>query len=347
MMQWKILGGLRFFLAFIVVCDHLHSFIAENEEPWNSFYKLGGFAAVLGFLLVSGYSIAHSITQKPQGFYKRRLLRIYPLYICAVIFSLTPFFILGSKISVLHGEYIQPDLWTIGGNLLLTQGFLVKFLGSNPPIWTLSIECICYLLAPLFVKFSDRKLLILIFSSGLLFGLFPYYYNRIALLESAKIGGYHYAFIPYGIGFILLLWAWLLGFFYFRHQEKTSSKILLITLGCFLLEQNSVVTSRWVITTYLISSAILIYSPYIKLPNKLLNFLNYLGEISYPLYLFHVPTLIISYSLLGIRNSVQLVCLALFISILVYQVIDKPFRSKRHLSHLGLQGTRNAKAKST
>ena len=342
-MQWKILGGLRFFLAFIVVCDHLHSYIAENEEPWNSFYKLGGFAAVIGFLLISGYSIAHSITKNPQGFYKRRLLRIYPLYFCAVIFSLAPFLILGSKIQVLHGEYIQSDLWEIAGNLILTQGFLVKFIGSNPPLWTLSIECFCYLLAPLFVKLSDRKLLTLIYSSALLFGLYPYYHDRVPILDQAKIGNYHYAFVPYGIGFLLLLWAWLLGFFYFRNQEKTNSKILLITLGCFLLEQNSVVSSRWVITTYLLSSVLLMYSPYIKLPEKWLKFISYCGEISYPLYLFHVPTLIISYSLLNIRNSLELVCIALLVSILAYQVIDKPFRSKKPLNQLDLQGAKNAK----
>jgi peptidoglycan/LPS O-acetylase OafA/YrhL len=327
--QWKILAGLRFFLAFIVLCVHLHLLLPEVGKPWRTFYYLSGFSAVLGFLVISGYSIAHSITQNPEGFYKRRFLRIYPLYFCSIIVSLIPFLLLGSKIKSFYigiYEQLPLDSWTILGNLVFMQGFLVKYLGSNPPVWTISIECFCYLLAPLFVKLGSKKLLILIALSSVLFALYPRYITMLPF----GLTNDHYSFTPYGLSFIVLLWAWLLGFFYFVCGGKDTSKILLIALGSILLELNHKYNSRWGISTYVLSTLILIYSPYLKFPSSVLNFFNYLGELSYPLYLFHVPSLIFCYSVLGIQNPFALVCFSLGSSIFFYHAIDKPFRSKKH-----------------
>jgi peptidoglycan/LPS O-acetylase OafA/YrhL len=54
-MQWKVLAGLRFFLAWIVVCYHLKNFIPDYGKDFLcTFGKLNGLATVLGFLLISG-----------------------------------------------------------------------------------------------------------------------------------------------------------------------------------------------------------------------------------------------------------------------------------------------------
>ena len=224
-----------------------------------------------------------------------------------------------------NGVYAQLplDVWTVLGNLVFMQGFLVNFIGSNPPLWTLSIECLCYLLAPLFFRLNTKRLLILIALSSLSFAIYPY------LMNFWGLKGYHYAFLSYGLGFIMLLWAWLLGFFYFISSKKEESKVLIIALGCLLLEQNQVVTSRWVIATYVLSALILIYSSQIKIPSFLLNSFNYLGELSYPLYLFHVPVLICSYSLFAIKNPVILVAFSLITSMFFYHIVDRPLRPRK------------------
>lgn len=313
-MQWKILAGLRFFLAWIVLSSHLRFFVPAGD-PLLKFGKLGGLSAVLGFLLVSGYSIANSITKNPDGFYQRRVLRIYPLYVTAVILSLPSFWLLGSKIQVLKTEYIQPDLWTIAGNLTFLQGFTFNTVGSNRALWTLSIELLCYLLAPIFIKLGSKILLILIGISSCLYAMYPYlnlaYYGRLS----------------YGLPFLMLFWSWLLGFLYFLNKEKLSAKMILVVLGCILLELNQVHNNRFSLTTYLLSSLILIYSPYLKLPVTLGNLLSYLGNISYPLYLFHTPTLIFGYSVLGIKSSFELTFLCLLTSIIFYHAIDVPVNS--------------------
>src|SRR3954447_15185767 len=63
--SWKILGGLRFALAMIVLFGHLVRFVPD-QGPINKglllFGGLGAAAAVFCFLVISGYSIAHSIT---------------------------------------------------------------------------------------------------------------------------------------------------------------------------------------------------------------------------------------------------------------------------------------------
>ena len=61
----------------------------------------------------------------------------------------------------------------------------------------------------------------------------------------------------------------------------------------------------------------------------LLNIFNYLGDISYPLYLFHIPPCIFSYSVLGIKDSISLVFLALLVSMLFYHAIDTPLRLRK------------------
>ena len=88
--MWGSLGWLRFGLAVIVACSHLRGFYAEYVTTWDPARILGSFngvAAVLGFLLVSGFSICHSLVQKPEGYVRRRFMRIYPLYLVAIVLS--------------------------------------------------------------------------------------------------------------------------------------------------------------------------------------------------------------------------------------------------------------------
>ncbi len=75
--SWKILGGLRFALAMIVLFGHLARFVPDRGLINKGLLLLGGLgaaAAVFCFLVISGYSIAHSITVKPQGYFRRRCL---------------------------------------------------------------------------------------------------------------------------------------------------------------------------------------------------------------------------------------------------------------------------------
>ncbi|MGG6269248.1 acyltransferase family protein [Leptolyngbya sp. AN03gr2] len=321
-MQWKILAGFRFFLAWIVLCTHLSWFVPSNSYLLR-FNHFDGFSAVLGFLIISGYSIAHSVIKTPQGFYRRRVLRLYPLYFLAVIASILPFLILGSQLKTPGGNsfpLVLPSKGDFIGNLLLLQGFIFKPISSNPILWTLSVEFLYYLFAPWFLKLSNRSIFALICISAVTYAVYP------------KLNLPYYSHLEFGLGAILLLWAWLLGFWYRREAGRNDHiKALLIFVGVILLSFNSF-DGQFTNLTYISSCLVVIYATQIKLPTRLLDVFDYLGAISYPLYLFHVPAFIAAYYFLGIQYQIGLVLFALMVSIVVYHVIDLPLRTRTLLA---------------
>ena len=56
---WAILAGLRFVLAAVVMLSHLTYFL-PNSFVIDYVKVLGGRAAVLGFLLISGFEVVQS-----------------------------------------------------------------------------------------------------------------------------------------------------------------------------------------------------------------------------------------------------------------------------------------------
>jgi peptidoglycan/LPS O-acetylase OafA/YrhL len=84
--SWELLALIRFLLAAIVMVSHSGTTVLANPLfRWIA--DFGAFTAVLAFLILSGYSIGHSYDRKADGFYRRRLLRIYPMYALAISYS--------------------------------------------------------------------------------------------------------------------------------------------------------------------------------------------------------------------------------------------------------------------
>ncbi len=315
-MNWDLLAGLRFFLSWVVLVSHVSHFVPYRDFLIRFDY-FGGHAAVLGFLLVSGYSIAHSISKKSKGFYQRRLLRIYPLYLAAIVCSLIPFLVVGHSIK----EYSMPTIKNLIGNLFFLQGFSEYPLSSNGIVWTLSIEVACYLLAPFFIKIGSKRLLILITASSICYMLFPHLQLSVGDGRTTSI---------YGIPFLLIIWAWLLGFVFYLHSDKKVMQVLLIGLGCLaiLTSYKYYGVGKLAIVTYAFSALILINSSRLSLPVFTTKIFRYLGELSYPLYLFHFPTIFFGYAVLGLNSSIHLVGLSLVVSVAVYHLLDRPIRFK-------------------
>jgi peptidoglycan/LPS O-acetylase OafA/YrhL len=312
-------NSLRFFLAWVVACHHLSHCVPSNDLL-ISFQSFSGFSAVLGFLLISGYSIASSISKGSTGFYWRRFMRVYPLYLVAIVVSFIPFLIAGNEIVVLDStKYHQPTLINFIGNLFFLQGFLVFPLGSNGVIWTLSVEVFCYLLAPLLVKLKPQVILSLITISA----------GCYLAFSQLDLQNRDIAFLRYGLPLLLLSWAWLLGFFYFFHDKEPLVKVAIVLLGCFLLGLHGSNYGSLASFTYVLSALLLIYASEITMPQKLCKVFDYLGELSYPLYLFHTPAILIGYAVMGLKNSFSLMLLSLIFSALVYHLVDLPIRHKR------------------
>lgn len=316
-MEWKVLAGIRFLLAWVVCCSHLKWF-GISELKILSFYHLDSFSAVLGFLLISGYSIGISVKKRTEGFYQRRLVRLYPLYFFSIIFSLIPFAFLGERIPSPTAEvFVKPEWLDVVSNLFFLQGFTSDPISSNPILWTLSIEVFFYLFAPVLIRMSSRNILILTILSALLYMRYP------------RLGLPYYSHIKWGIAGLLLLWPWLLGFLYSREEEhRDVLGGLMIGLGCLALAFNSY-EENFTSFTYVLSCLAVMYGAKISLPKPVGNAFNYLGDLSYPLYLFHVPAYVLGYSMLKINAPLGLAAFALLVSAAFYHGVDRPLRFRK------------------
>jgi len=117
---------------------------------------------VIVFFLLSGFSIAHSLAENkaPLPFYRRRLIRIYPSYLVALVWAGLVF---------LLTRYFFPE-WYDGSmnqfafirtnqmndyfewDVILKNLFYMPSQGFITPFWSLTYEVIFYLLAPFLLR---------------------------------------------------------------------------------------------------------------------------------------------------------------------------------------------------
>jgi peptidoglycan/LPS O-acetylase OafA/YrhL len=132
--------------------------------------KLGGLAVMLFFAL-SGYCIhrrgAKLLADNPNakmewfGFILRRIWRIYPTYIFALILTaVVDYYLLANYSSVLGESNIsqmQNNSFSVFvASLLSLQGIVAPYFGSNGVFWTLGIIFHFYLIYPLVFLISQK-----------------------------------------------------------------------------------------------------------------------------------------------------------------------------------------------
>ena len=133
------LTGLRWFAALAVFVSHAH-LIGEHGVALGS-------AGVSFFFVLSGFVLVWS---SPPGdtaarFYRRRLARVYPLYVVT-----TTAVLILIAVGVLRTRWPSTDAF--GSNLLLLQEWFPTpptSYAPNPPAWTLSVEVLFYAVFPL------------------------------------------------------------------------------------------------------------------------------------------------------------------------------------------------------
>lgn len=315
--RWTVLAGLRFFFAFIVVAEH--TFQMAHLPGWLKLIRLcDAIAAVVGFLLVSGYSIAHSITENPQGYYLRRLRRIYPLYLAGLLLAVVPLYLCRPPESTVVYTAVHGSLspWPYLGTALFLQGFIVKTVLTNNVLWTLSLEVFFYIIAPWLVRLSSRVIAAM-----------------IACSAAAYLTGIEWHHVPWiqlwGGNVLFYGWAWLLGFLYYRLQSDRRMIAAIILLpGCLIAFYN-VLPHKLDGYTLLVGMTLLVLGPFVKIGSSgVKKSLNYLGEISYPLYVVHWPLLLILADRFPNRSGAYFVAFVVIAAAVAYHLVDVPFRRK-------------------
>ncbi len=329
----KFITGLRAYSALGVFLVHTVAGTGFlNDYPiMKQLFEFGRFG-VISFFVLSAFTICMSVDQSGSFSFKsylfRRFMRIAPMYYTAILF----FFFATDGIGYYNELFgVKTDLY----NLLMHITFLNLFDArhANNIIGveaTVPIEFAYYLVIP-FAFFGLLKktswlypvLIITFLLSFYSFKLFNGFYNPIAPTISHHWSVEKYLFI-FCIGICTYV-VW-------RKPNNTfnsNSFILLfhLILLAYIIRQDfkhtEIILSIWVSGLIFICSGKSWLSVFL-FENRLIE---YLGKISYSIYLVHFPILML------LRNHTQSIpiifsvglLVTLLISMLCYKFIEKPF----------------------
>lgn len=307
---WAILGALRFFLAFIVLSAHANMF------AWSpfifTFVQLSAVGAVIGFFIISGYSIAASCEKDAKNFYKRRFIRIYPVYLFCLILA----FLCGD-VTENRPSVVVPTISNTLANSIFLQNYFVDCIPTNGCVWSIAFEVLFYILAPFFNRLSTFKLSLIGVISATLFIFY--------------CGNTYYPFLPFGYGAALLIWAWLLGFIAYRIKNVRLTAVFIGVVSFFVLTANhDFLKKYWWITFCIIILSFFFSS--VRLNENVKKVFLKLGDVSYPLFLVHFPVFyLIEKYCVGMFWGCQIAC-AVLVAFLINDYFDKP--AKKFLKKL-------------
>lgn len=147
------LTSLRFFAAFIVVLYHAApaSLRVNGSLPIGNFFNIS-FISVGFFFTLSGYILSTVYLQsaKPvdsKRFWIARFARIYPLFTVSLLIDLPNVILFRVAKYGLKAALLKTSV-TLAGNLLMLQSWYLRLRFINPPVWSLAVETIFYLVFP-------------------------------------------------------------------------------------------------------------------------------------------------------------------------------------------------------
>ena len=175
------LNGIRFIAAFLVIIHHIEQFKSFRNIPnyWDAIPFIGiiGRLGVTLFFVLSGFLITYLLLSEERAFeaisikkfYVRRILRIWPLYFLIVILAL--FILPNVGIFTLPGygkDFVYSDL---GLKILFYVVFLPNLVFAKYGIvpyashtWSIGTEEQFYLVWPVIMKFFRKYRMAVMFT---------------------------------------------------------------------------------------------------------------------------------------------------------------------------------------
>jgi len=314
------LNGLRFIAAFLVIVHHIEQIKAtlKIDSYWGTipFIEVIGKLGVLLFFVLSGFLITYLLLAEEDSFktisirkfYIRRMLRIWPLYFLIIVlaFLILPnislFTLPGHTKDMLYSNLI----WKLFLFIIFFPNLCLSLFGIIPyasHTWSIGTEEQYYLVWPVILKYFKKYRIIL-----MLLIIFCY------LLFAKFLNTSYSDFLPYK-NVVQRFWG--------------SFNIDCMAIGgiyaIILFQKNKLINvlanTYLFYFTILLVSALMIkgtYSPYVHSESYsvlfgiiILNFahnkkikislenkiLNYLGNISYGLYMYHPIGIVLALSI--------------------------------------------------
>lgn len=308
--HFVILDGLRGIAALIVLLYHIGE--AHAADRFTQLFN-HGYLAVDFFFLLSGFVVGYAYDRQREtlstgSFCVKRLIRLQPMVALGTLIGLA-FFYLGWRAPGMNDSFLRVLLLTLLGALMIPVPISVDVRGWNEtfplngPQWSLFFEYIANLLYVLFLRYLPKvSLAILTVAAGVLTVTFLY-----TNPNGDMIGGWSLAPQQVYTGAVRLLYPFLMGLLLARIRPKVKvpfpfifSTLLLSTLmltprigGSENLLANAIYEGICIL--FIFPLIIIIGSNEDEKERFLLKPAQFLGRISYPLYLIHYPFICIYY----------------------------------------------------
>lgn len=337
---------LRGLASLLVVWSHLSGFwLLENgrssalqdlwyqlvAQPFHVFQN-GGHLGVVLFFLISGYIITHtSLRETRRDFAVKRTLRIFPPLLFATGVAALLLVISSATDTILYGTN-SADAWTWIASVFLIDGF-VSDTRVLDVTWTLVVELLFYTLTLVAMGLTQRSPVAATWvMTGVWIAIF------VASTTLPVLSTTINSSLPVYLAFLLAgraIYLWHSGragaltaviltathmMLYMVFIETLSPGFLLAPGGWVGLEP--VVTYGYALLIFL---GCLVWSP-----SRLWAPFRVLGDISYSLYLLHLPvgiTVLNLLDLLGVPESVNTliaIAVSLVAAYVMYLLIEAP-----------------------
>lgn len=315
-MRYRSLDGLRGVAAYAVVASHFASMTGALQFPFNQAGRLGVmlFFILSGFLMGKLYLLRAFDASEVGGFFRKRVARVVPLYIFAVLVSFALVLAIGSAW----------PLFKIDASNILDHLFFVK---GTDVLWTVAAEVQFYVAFPL-VWFLFRKTDAATTALGLILAI------GLCVLFWDKSSPVFFRVAPF---FLLGIMASMIKV----ERSKAVDFLFLASAAAVCLSLPAVKAaigfpraSNWDSVMHMATIFVLLLSAAnSNLADRLLGnrFMAFFGTISYSVYVLHLPALRVlnAYGLLAYGTAVS-VLVALATTTLVaaasYYVIENPMR---------------------
>jgi peptidoglycan/LPS O-acetylase OafA/YrhL len=356
------LGGidlLRGIAVSAVIIYHFFELLGLSSYALYPYITSIGQIGVPLFFIISGYliyrSIDYSITHNGiksglKHYILHRLFRILPAYYFNFLI------VIGLASTIIGAEYFYSShfLNQIFSHLTFSSYFIYQNsgLGVNGAYWTLSIEMLWYIVAPLlfiFIK-KDRYYLILIICAffylwSIDLGLMDILLHLDKTASNYLTELYYYSFqLPAQIIYFIS------GIFIYKHLtykdfiSNNMFKLFIFTL--LIWGFINISHQHFFLTSFVMKNAItlivstLIFILFYKSHVPYLSLFDWIGKISYSLYLWHMPILfimkqsdILSHASL-LNTTLLFITSLLAVSSMSYYFIEEGgFRLRKRLEH--------------
>jgi len=306
---------LRILAASWVVFFHLNQPIKPIDNWYRDFCKYGHLGVPI-FFIISGYCILIALhhAKKPAEFMVRRFFRIFPPYWFSLVITVVIVLLLKLITHVNSSAVIPKNITGIIATIALSTSPITAVKTINWVYWTLSCEVLFYLAVFACAFFKKQYFVIALIAVTLLsivlpqFESGPLFFLKLWPLFSLGVAIYQLLHQPAYKWFNIALLAFTAVDFYATHQSFIYIVLCLITGGLIVINH---------------------FKP---LKN---NLVSRYGDVSYSLYLIHVPigiylfghlktTVIQTNVTLNILFDVVILIFLVFLSKLMHRYVELP-----------------------